>query len=171
MFRITADLQAGDTDRIAAHLLRLSPEDRSMRFSAGVVTDDTIRQYVGRIRIGHDLVLGLVSQRGHLFGLAHGCVFEQGGQVHVEAAFSVDAPWRGVGLGKTLMQALQSRASERANQRVALVGMCATRNWPMRRIFEGAGLALQREDDEMHARGWVLPRRTDHSTAAPHWAS
>ena len=36
MFRTTADLQASDTDRIAAHLLRLSPEDRSLRFSAGM---------------------------------------------------------------------------------------------------------------------------------------
>jgi GNAT superfamily N-acetyltransferase len=171
MYRITADLQAGDTDRIAAHLLRLSPEDRSMRFSSGVVTDESIRRYVGRIRIGHDLVLGLVSQRGHLFGLAHGCVFEQSGQLHVEAAFSVDAAWRGVGLGKALMEALQQRASERASERVALVGMCAPRNWPMRRIFEGAGLALHREDDEMHARGWVLPRQAASRVAARGLAS
>lgn len=166
MFRITADLHAGDTDRISAHLLRLSAEDRSMRFCAGVVTDETIHRYIGRMRFGHDLVLGLVSQRGLLFGLAHGCVFEQGGQVHVEAAFSVDAPWRGLGLGTTLMEALQQRAREWASERVALVGMCAPRNWPMRRIFEGAGLALHREDDEMHAHGWVLARGAANSPAA-----
>ncbi len=166
MHRITVDLQASDTDRIAAHLLRLAPEDRSLRFSAGVVTDETIRGYVGRIRFGHDLVLGLVSQRGHVFGLAHGCVFHRGRQLHIEAAFSVDAAWRGVGLGKALMKAVQLRASDCASERAALVGMCATRNWPMRRIFEGAGLTLQREEDEMRAHGWVLPRRATNSPAA-----
>jgi GNAT superfamily N-acetyltransferase len=163
MYRITADLQASDTDRIAAHLLRLSPDDRSLRFSAGVVTDDSICAYAGRIRFGHDLVLGLVSQRGHLFGLAHGCVFLQHKQLHIEAAFSLDAEWRGVGLGKALMEAMQSRVGEQACERAALVGMCATRNWPMRRIFEGAGLTLQREEEEIHARGWVLPRRATNS--------
>jgi GNAT superfamily N-acetyltransferase len=166
MYRITVDLQAGDTDRIAAHLLRLAPEDRSLRFSAGVVTDEAIRAYVGRIRFGHDLVLGLVSKRGLVFGLAHGCVFHQRGQMHIDAAFSVDAAWRGVGLGKALMEAVQLRASERASERAALVGMCATRNWPMRRIFEGAGLTLRREENEMRAHGWVLPRRAINRPAA-----
>jgi hypothetical protein len=69
------------------------------------------------------------------------------------------------------MEALQQRASERASERVALVGMCAPRNWPMRRIFEGAGLALHREDDEMHARGWVLPRQAASRVAARGLAS
>ena len=159
MHRNAADLQARDQDRVAAHLLRLAPDDRSLRFSAGVVTDDTIRAYVARIRFDHDLVLGLVSQCGQVFGLAHGCVYDRGGQLHIEAAFSVDVAWRGVGLGKALMRAVQLRAGARACERAALVGLCAARNWPMRRIFEGAGMALQRADDEMHAHGWVLPSR------------
>jgi GNAT superfamily N-acetyltransferase len=157
MFRTTADLQASDTDRILAHLLRLSPEDRSLRFSAGLVTDTTIRAYAARIRFGQDLVLGLLSQRGQLFGLAHGCVFDHRGQAHIEAAFSVDADWRGAGLGKALMAAVCRRACERACERTALVGQCALRNLPMRRLFEGAGLTLRREDDELHAHRWVLP--------------
>ena len=158
MHSTTTDLQVSDAARIEAHLLRLCAEDRSLRFSAGVVSDDTIRAYVHRIRFGHDLVLGLVGQCGHLFGLAHGCVFTWKGQPQIEAAFSVDIEWRGQGLGKALMQSVQSRASERASQEVALLGMCAVRNWPMRRIFERAGLSLRREDDEMHALGRILPR-------------
>jgi GNAT superfamily N-acetyltransferase len=160
------DLQICDAGRIADHLLRLSPEDRSLRFSSGVVTDQTICAYAGRIRFGNDLVLGLVSQRGQVFGLAHGCVFRQHGQLHIEAAFSVDAAWRGVGLGKALMDALRLRASERAGERVALIGMCAARNWPMRRVFESAGLTLRREDDDMHAHAWVFPCRSTNSPAA-----
>jgi len=165
MHRIIADLQASDTERIRAHLLRLAPEDRSLRFAAGVVSDETINAYVKRIRFGHDLVLGLVSQRGLLFGLAHGCVFTRQGQLHIEAAFSVDAAWRGFGLGTALMAGLQSRASDLTGERAAMVGMCAARNWPMRHIFEHAGLSLQREDDEMYAHGWVSPRDATQATA------
>ena len=110
-----------------------------MRFAAGVVTDETIRAYVQRIRFGHDVVLGLVSQRGQVYGFAHGCIFEQRGRLHVEVAFSVDAAWRG-----------------------------AARNWPMRRLFEGAGLALRREDDEVHAHGWrAHPQADVNQTAEP----
>jgi GNAT superfamily N-acetyltransferase len=155
MHRTVAELLPGDAWRIEEHLLRLSPEDRSMRFGAGVVTDASLRAYVGRIRFGHDIVLGLLSQRGGLFGLAHGCVYDHRGQVHVEAAFSVDAPWRGQGLGHALMAAVRLRASALDCDLTVLVGLCAARNWPMRRVFEGGGLELQREDGDIHARGWV----------------
>lgn len=165
MHQTTTNLLASDAARIEAHLLRLSVEDRSLRFSAGVVIDESIRDYVTRIRFGHDLVLGLVGQCGRLYGLAHGCLFTWKGQPQIEVAFSVDLEWRGHGLGKGLMQSMQSRASELANQEVALLGMCAARNWPMRRIFEHAGLALRREDDEVHALGRILPRA--ESCAAP----
>ena len=169
----TIDLHVSDADRILAHLLRLSAEDRSMRFSAGLVTDDTIRQYAARIRFGHDLVMGQVSKLGQLIGLAHGCVFEHGGQTHIEATFSVDAQWRGIGLGTALMAALQAASSDLAfpadRERVAMVGICAPRNWPMRRIFQGAGLALHREDDDMHAHGWMRRRKgADGLIAAPY---
>lgn len=157
MHRTITDLKACDKQRIQAHLLRLSSEDRSLRFSAGLVTDDAIRAYVDRIRFDHDVVLGLLGQCGRLFGLAHGCVYTWQGQPQIEAAFSVDIEWRGHGLGQALMQTMKCRASDQATQQVAMLGTCAVRNWPMRRIFETAGLTLRREDDEMHARGWITP--------------
>lgn len=160
------DLQERDAARIEAHLLRLCTEDRSFRFSAGAVSNETIVNYVARIRFGHDIVLGPVSQCGQLYGLAHGCVFTWQGQPRIEAAFSVDQAWRSHGLGKALMHALQLRASELATREVALMGICAARNWPMRRVFEHAGLTLRREDDEMHALGRILPCTT-HGNGAP----
>ena len=72
MHRQATDLHADDADRIAAHLLRLTSEDRSLRPAAGVVTDATIRACVHRIRFGHDVVLRLVSQLGQVYGLALG---------------------------------------------------------------------------------------------------
>lgn len=143
-------LHAADADRIAAHLLRLSPEDRSLRFAAGLVTDQTVCAYVARMRFGHDAVFGLIGAGGAVAGLAHGCLFEARGEPLLEAAFSIDAALRGQGFGARLMATLADFAARRG---AALVGMCHVRNLPMRRIFEKAGMSLTREDDELHARG------------------
>jgi GNAT superfamily N-acetyltransferase len=146
-------LQAADAPRILAHLLRLSPEDRSLRFAAALVTDDTIARYVLNIRYGDDAVIGLVDPRGDLVGLAHGCVFQAHGRTQMEAAFSIDEACRGQGFGHRLMAMLHAHAARHGG--ATLVGICHARNLPMRRVFQHAGLALTREDDELHARGDV----------------
>lgn len=69
--------------RIEAHLLRLAPADRSLRFAAGVVTDEPIRRDVAGIRFGFDAVLGIVDAQGELAALAHGCVYAVGGRTQV----------------------------------------------------------------------------------------
>jgi hypothetical protein len=65
-------VQHSDLAAVQDHLLRLSTEDRSLRFSAGVVKDDTVRAYVQRIRLGHDVVICLLDGHGTVVGLAHG---------------------------------------------------------------------------------------------------
>jgi len=156
MFRSITPLLRSDAARIEDHLTRLCAEDRSLRFAAGLVTDETIRRYVSAIPFESDLVLGLVSQRGNVFGLVHGCVFTAGGRSHVEAALSIDAAWRGHGLATTLMQALTACVADRADAAGAtIVGSCAARNLPMRAVFGHAGMTLRREDDEFHAHGVV----------------
>jgi len=142
-------VQPGDLAAVQDHLLRLSADDRSLRFAAGVVKDDTVCDYVQRIRLGHDVVICLLDGDGTAVGLAHGCVYEVQGSLHVEAAFSVDAAWRGQGWATRLMQAVQVQARAVGARRV--LGLCAVRNLPMRRVFEGAGMQLVREDDELHA--------------------
>lgn len=164
MYAAIVALHAADRARIEAHLLRLSPEDRSLRFAAGLVTDDTVRRYAASIDFGRDLVMGLVSKRGLVIGLVHGCVFDLHGQRHVEAAFSVDAEWRGHGLGRRLMEALLLRTAAEGGAEV--VGQCAVRNLPMRRIFERAGMQLVREDDELDARRSVAALEVPARVAA-----
>ena len=115
MFRSITPLLRTDAARIEDHLLRLSAEDRSLRFAAGLVTGETVRRDVAAIPFERDLVLGLVSQRGSVFGLGHGCVFTAGGRSHVEAAFSIDAAWRGRGLAISLMHALTACVADRAD--------------------------------------------------------
>ena len=142
-------LRATDADSVAAHLLRLSPQDRSLRFAAGVVVDESIHRYVAGIRFGSDAVFGAKTADGVLVGVAHGCVYVARGEVHLEVAFSVDSAWRRRGLGACLMNALESFAVCSGARR--LVGICVARNLPMRCLFERAGMTLGREDDEMHA--------------------
>ena len=148
-------LHACDVPRVAAHFTRLSSEDRGLRFNASLADDAQIARYVGQIRFGEDIVLGLVDATGRVVGVAHGCVFEAGGERRVEAAFSVDHAWRELGLGTTLMRSLQAAALQRGA--AAIIGLCAARNRPMRQIFERAGMTLTREDDEVHGRLALKP--------------
>lgn len=151
MYAPIAPLQAMHRPYIEAHLLRLSAEDRSLRFAAGLVTDAMIHRYVARLDFGHDHLLGLVSLRGLVFGLAHGAVFTHAGRPHVELAFSVDAAWRRHGLGHRLMQALLAQVGAEGGE-VVVLGRCGARNLPMRRVFEEGRLQLHRELDEIEAR-------------------
>lgn len=157
-------LDAEDAAQIEAHLLRLSPQDRSLRFAAGLVTDETIRRHVASLRFDRDAVFGLRGADGSIVGLAHGCVYVVAGQTRIETAFSIDVEQRGRGLGALLMAAIEVFATGIAAQ--SLVGTCAARNLPMRRVFERAGMALTREDDEMHAFRRV-ERDTDAAQASP----
>jgi GNAT superfamily N-acetyltransferase len=149
-------LQAADAARIEDHLLRLDPVDRSLRFAAGVVTDETIRRYVAGIRFGTDAVLG-VEEGGALIAFAHGCVYSVGKRARVEVAFSVDARRRGEGIASALMA--QTRRFAESIGAHSVLGMCLARNAPMRQIFANAGMTMTREDDEVHACCAVASRR------------
>lgn len=158
---ITA-LSAADRAGVLAHLLRLNADDRSLRFAAGLVTDETVRRYAASIDFEQDILMGLVTVQGLMVGLVHGCVFEARGQRHVELAFSVDAEWRGHGYASRLMEAVTLRIA--SGGRAMLVASCATRNWPMRRVFQRGQMDCAREDDEIVAQR-VLPAA--HAAAQP----
>jgi GNAT superfamily N-acetyltransferase len=142
-------LDASDAARIERHLLRLSPGDRSLRFAAGVVSDDTVREYVARIRFGNDALLGIDDDRGELVAFAHGCVYSVGKRARVEVAFSVDAQRRRLGCGAALMARMRAFAESIGAH--CVVGMCLARNLPMRAIFARAGMTMTRDGDEVHA--------------------
>jgi len=84
-------LHPADSEAIVAHLLRLSPDDRSMRFAAGLVADETIRRYVAGIPFERDAVFGVVDDCGVLVALAQECVYAVQGRGRVEAALGVEA--------------------------------------------------------------------------------
>jgi RimJ/RimL family protein N-acetyltransferase len=142
-------LGAGSKHAVCDHLVRLSPEDRSLRFWGACVTDESIRKYVDGIRFGGDIVLAMVDDEGRVRGLAHGCVYEARGVPTVEAAFSVDEDLRGQGWGNELMECLVDAAGAIGVR--SIVAMCVARNQPMRRVFARAGMEVSREEDEVHA--------------------
>lgn len=145
-----ARLGAADRPRVLAHFKRLSLEDRTQRFWGAHVPDATIERYVQGLRFDADIVLG-VQEGESLIGVAHGCIYWVHGEATVEAAFSVDEPRRSCGVGRALMRAMIEQARLAGVRSV--VGLCSLRNLRMRRVFEAAGLALTRLEDEWHAHG------------------
>jgi RimJ/RimL family protein N-acetyltransferase len=131
-------LQAEDLAQVEAHLLRLAPQDRSLRFSAGPVTDETIRRYVADIRFDRDALFGLIDAAGSIVAVAHGCVSSVAGRVHVETAFSIDTAWRHQGHSTCLVRAVASFANSEGAR--TLIAICSARNQPMRHICERAGM-------------------------------
>lgn len=142
-------LRALDAAVFELHLSRLSAPDRSLRFAAGIVGDETLRRYVAGIDFERDIVLGIRDEAGTLVACAHGCVYTVAGRLRIEAAFSVDVALRRCGLCMRLMTALERYAEGLGAE--SLLAMCVARNQPMRRCFERAGMRISREEDEVHA--------------------
>jgi RimJ/RimL family protein N-acetyltransferase len=143
-------LNRAEAGAIEAHLLQLNEADRSTRFTAGVVPDAAIARYVAGIPFERDHAIGAVDGEGRLIAFAHGCVYEVGGRTNVEVAFSVDVAWRNLGLATALMAALRE-AAERGGAE-AVVAMCLARNAAMRRVFAHAGMEVEVDAGEVHAR-------------------
>lgn len=156
-------LAALDAAAIEAHLLRLDAAARSLRFTAGVVTDEAVRRYVNRLDFSHDAVLGVVDAIGQVIALAHGAVYMVADRTRIEAAFSVDEAWRRQGLATALMKTLERFAEESGAE--ALIAMCMARNLPMRRVFERTGMTTVCEEGEVHAQRSVSPMATARAAA------
>ncbi len=129
-------LWPGEAGLLAEHLVRLAPEDRHRRF-LHAVNDDWMRDYARRA--GRRRVLGWFVD-GTLRGAA---------EVHfrgdvAEAALSVEAPWRGNGVGLELMRRAL-RAAQNYGVRTLTVYTTAD-NTPMIRIAKALDARFSRED-------------------------
>jgi GNAT superfamily N-acetyltransferase len=88
-----------DRDEFEAHLKRLSPEDRRSRFQYPA-TDEQIERHVEEFLHGGGHVIGWFCD-GVLRAAAEVMIFPDG--VQAEAAFEVEADWRGRGVGAALV--------------------------------------------------------------------
>ncbi|MEO8525537.1 MAG: hypothetical protein ABI460_12510 [Caldimonas sp.] len=93
----------GERERCAllAHYLRLSADDRRLRFLR-VVPDEGLRAHVAALDLARGLRLALFDPAGSIVALAEGFCYGCGARREMDVAFSTDVQWRRLGLAKSL---------------------------------------------------------------------
>ena len=152
-------LTAGERRLLRDHLLRLSPEDRALRFLSAVSTDH-IEQYCSRVDEYHRIVIGYFVDdvmRG-----AGEIVFNVGPTCcgNCEVALSVESASQNRGVGSELVRRLLVLARNRGVSKVRM--LCMRSNRRMQRL-------AQKFDSELHfvagdVEGTLYPRRPDAAT-------
>jgi len=138
---------------IERHLVRLSAEDRRLRFGRHV-RDDSIRDYVAGIDFTRDRVFGIHAPDLELAGVAHLALVPA--EQIAELGLSVDASCRGRGYGSGLLKRGVMRAANLGYR--VLFMHCLAENAIMMHLAIKAGLKVVVESGEANAR-LALDRR------------
>jgi RimJ/RimL family protein N-acetyltransferase len=136
------ELHAGHRDYILEHLLRLSEEDRRLRFGTQT-PDDVIRSYVERLDFNQDAVFGIFDHDLRLIGMANLAYLPQKKNQARSAEFGVSVlpEGRGHGLGTAL---LQRAAVHSRNTRVEILYVhCLANNKAMMSLANKAGMSVE----------------------------
>jgi RimJ/RimL family protein N-acetyltransferase len=132
---------------LAEHLIRLSPDDRRLRFGGLFMPDDVIGRYVQGIDWTHSRQVGCFDA-----GALRGVVQLSLPRSNIEAdapwmkrgtaefGISVEAPWRRQGIATQLIR--QAIAVARNHDVRDLYMVCHPENEPMRRLARKVGLRL-----------------------------
>ncbi|MBO6948633.1 MAG: GNAT family N-acetyltransferase [Rhodospirillales bacterium] len=123
-------LWPSEVNRVEEHLLRLTPEDRQMRFCGGV-SDGRIREYCTEINWTTTTMLGCFVD-GKLRGVACVVVLPEGFNFAAEIAFSVEGSFQNRGIGTMLVKKSISIARNRYVGTAYL--FCLRENGKMRHI-------------------------------------
>jgi GNAT superfamily N-acetyltransferase len=131
----------------AAHLLRLDPLSRFMRF-AGYVTDSAVRRHAARVADERAVVLGYFAD-GELRGVAelHPLPVRAGRLHSAEIAFSVERPWQGRGIGSRLMDRIIAYARAHGFEDLQLMFLAS--NGRMKRMAIERDVQLTNDADEV----------------------
>ena len=128
-------LNEGARVAVVAHLLALSPQDRSMRFGASLASD-FIAAYVDRIDFDRDAVFGIRDGRLDLVGVAH-VAFDDD---LAELALSVLPGHRGRGVGSALFERAVAHARNRSTPKLFMHFLAG--NAPIMRIAQKFGMDI-----------------------------
>ncbi len=142
-------LAATSRERIAQHLLALSPDDRYLRFgySAG---DEQIRRYAEHLDFERDDVLGVYDRRLQVIATAHLAYTDTSDHSRcAEFAVSVLAHWRGRGFGARLFERAVIHARNEG-MRVLFIH-ALSQNTAMLHIARAAGAVVHRDGPESEA--------------------
>jgi RimJ/RimL family protein N-acetyltransferase len=133
--------------QLRRHLLRLTPDERRMRFQGGVA-DASIERLCGQIDWFRTVVVGHFVD-GRLRGAAHSVLDRSLCPHAVEVAVTVETAWQGRGVGTELTRRAITTARNRGAQR--LIMLCLVENRPMRQIARKLESALHFEGGTIEA--------------------
>ncbi len=131
--------------RIKQHFLRLSPEDRQLRF-CGAVGDGFIANHVDGLDWNHAILVGYFDG-GTLRGVGEMCLERTGGRA--EAAITVEEGWRGGHVGTELLRYLITIAGNRAMRTIYMI--CLLDNHRIQHIARKFTDRLVIREDEAEA--------------------
>lgn len=142
----------GDLDRIAirSHFLRLSKDDRYLRFFTAL-SDSAVENYAMNVMdLEHGRAFGGIDGNGRLVGLAHASRIQATpNRVTCEVGFSVDEDERGHGLAQLLMRAVLEYCKESGVN--TLYMSCLRSNKRMQALAKSFGLNMTINFDEAYA--------------------
>jgi GNAT superfamily N-acetyltransferase len=152
----TRKLLPTERNLLAEHLLRLSPEDRRLRFGGMFLRDEAVRRYVDSIDWTHSWHVGAFHE-GALRAVVQLSVPRQGNDVFggapwlrpgaAEFAVSVEKKWQRRGVATQLMA--QAVVVARNRHVRDLYMLCLPENEPMRRLARKVGIRLVFREGEI----------------------
>jgi GNAT superfamily N-acetyltransferase len=146
-------------ERIAAHLLALSPQDRYLRFGYSA-NDAQIKRYVDGLNFERDEIFGIYNRKLELIAMAH-LAFSTDPELKSCAEFGVSvlAHARGRGYGARLFDRAVMHAR---NEGVEMMFIHAlSENTAMLNIARKAGATVERDGSETEAYLKLLPADLD----------
>ncbi|MDB5928538.1 MAG: GCN5-related N-acetyltransferase [Polaromonas sp.] len=149
----------GHGERIAAHLLALSPHDRYLRFGYAA-NDEQIRRYASGLDFERDEIFGIFNRRLELIAMAHlAFSIDPALKSCAEFGVSVLAHARGRGYGARLFDRAVMHAR---NEGVEMMFIHAlSENTAMLTIARKAGATVERDGSESEAYLKLLPADID----------
>lgn len=132
---IVRKLHPWEWDAHRAHLLRLGPEERRLRFCRPV-DDAAIKAYCDRVDRARTTVLGCLAD-GTLRGVAELILIPQTWPMTAEVALSVERPFQRQGIGSRLLGQILLVARNRMVRTVHLVSLLD--NEPMQHLAQKFG--------------------------------
>ena len=136
-------------ERIAAHLLSLSPTDRYLRFGYAA-NDEQVRRYVDGMNYERDQIFGIYNRKLELIAMAH-LAFSTDAKLSSCAEFGVSVLGmaRGRGYGSRLFDRAVIHAR---NEGVGMMFIHAlSENTAMLKIARKAGATIERDGSESEA--------------------
>ena len=146
-------------ERIAAHLLSLSPQDRYFRFGY-MANDEQVQRYVDGLNYERDDIFGIYNRKLELIAMAH-LAFSTDAKLSSCAEFGVSvlASARGRGYGSRLFDRAVIHAR---NEGVGMMFIHAlSENTAMLNIARKAGATIKRDGSESEAYLMLPPADLD----------